>query len=298
MGEGEAARILIVDDEASICGLLSRYLAADGYQCVTATSGEGALQLLQDEPFDLLLADVMMPGMSGIDLLNVVKSLYPDVAVLMVTAVDDRDTGILALELGAYGYIIKPFERNEILINVSNALERRRVALNRGQNSAATERKVTTSSAASSPLRISATEAINCIRAGMDDAELMRKFRLSAKALHSLFDQLVAAGKLEQSEIDSRGKLSAGTVIIDFAQVQLPEDRPGKTVISLSDALMCIREGMDDSTLMERYQISAKGLRSLFRKLLAAGVISRAELDERLTRSHNWAVIASEDGED
>ena len=124
-----AARILIVDDEPYVCDLLVRWLAADGHNCATAANAETALRLLGRHDFHLVIADIMMPGMSGIDLLNIVSKRFPGVAVLMVTAVDDRRTGILTLELGAYGYIIKPFERNEILINVASALERREMAM-------------------------------------------------------------------------------------------------------------------------------------------------------------------------
>jgi putative two-component system response regulator len=67
----------------------------------------------------------MMPGVDGLGLLNTIRAKFNKTAVLMVTAVDDRKTGILAVELGAYGYVIKPFERNEILIHVADALERR-----------------------------------------------------------------------------------------------------------------------------------------------------------------------------
>jgi putative two-component system response regulator len=123
------ARILIVDDEPYICDLLKRWLIAEGYACSTAADGETALELLNQEKFDLLVSDIMMPRMSGMDLLMVMKPLFPDIAVIMVTAVDDRKTAILALELGAYGYVTKPFERNEIIISVVNALERRRLLL-------------------------------------------------------------------------------------------------------------------------------------------------------------------------
>ncbi len=122
-------KCLIVDDEIFIGEILSRWLTAEGYTCVTATNGEDALNLLNSDSFQLVICDIMMPGMSGMDLLTIIKPLFPDVAVLMVTAVDDRNTAVLTLELGAYGYIIKPFDRNEILINVVNALERRRLTI-------------------------------------------------------------------------------------------------------------------------------------------------------------------------
>jgi putative two-component system response regulator len=127
--QSRSANILIVDDEPDVCVLLSRWLTSEGYSCDTANKGEMAVQLLEQKEFDLVVSDIMMPGMSGIDLLTVVRSLFRDTAVVMVTAVDERKTAVLALELGAYGYVIKPFDRNEILISVVNALERRRLTL-------------------------------------------------------------------------------------------------------------------------------------------------------------------------
>ncbi len=129
MIEEKAANILIVDDEPDIGQIISTWLRMAGYGCVTTTTGEQALELLQSQSFQLVVSDIMMPGMSGIDLLTFIKDSFPEVAVILVTAVDDRKTAIMTLELGAYGYVIKPFDRNEILINVANALERRRSIL-------------------------------------------------------------------------------------------------------------------------------------------------------------------------
>ncbi|MFH0823111.1 MAG: HD domain-containing phosphohydrolase [Pseudomonadota bacterium] len=126
--EGKS-RILVVDDEPQVCEVISRWLESEGYSCATAISGERAMEMLQSEPFDLVISDIMMPGMSGIDLLTFVKSMLPDTAVVMVTAVHDRDTAIMSFELGAYGYIFKPFDFKDVLFNVANALERRRLML-------------------------------------------------------------------------------------------------------------------------------------------------------------------------
>jgi len=119
----------VVDDEPVIGELLSRWFADEGYGCAVAQDGETAVKFLENDHFDLVVSDIMMPGMSGMDLLTVIKTQFADVAVVMVTAVDDRKTAIMALDLGAYGYVIKPFDRNEILINVANALERSRLTL-------------------------------------------------------------------------------------------------------------------------------------------------------------------------
>jgi DNA-binding response OmpR family regulator len=291
MVEDRRTRILIVDDEPFIGVLLKRYLTPEGYNCRVVQSGTEAMKELESTKIHLVLADIMMPGMSGIDLLTLIKSKYPDVAVVMVTAVDDRDTGVLAVELGAYGYIIKPFERNEILINVANAIERRRLAL------LARERKCVKTSpeeqvtARRSPFKVSARRVVDLINSGMDEAALMGELNLSAKALHSLMDQLVAAGVLKQPEVDRRNSLSPGSVVVDLDEIQFPEIDKEKPVISATDAAQCIRSGMDDSFLMKRYGISARALGSLLRKLVASGLIDQAELDRRLSESHHWAVL-------
>jgi putative two-component system response regulator len=122
--------ILVVDDEPHIAELLQRIVASGGYSCTKASDGETALQELRDgKEIHLILTDVVMPGMSGVDLLTAVKALFPTTAVLMVTGVHDRKTAVTALELGAYGYVLKPFGADEILINIAAALERRRVTL-------------------------------------------------------------------------------------------------------------------------------------------------------------------------
>jgi putative two-component system response regulator len=122
-------RVLVVDDEGYVREILCRWLRSEGYDCEAAASAEQAWELLQQESFALVVTDIMMPRKSGMDLLNMVGRDMPDVAVVMVTAADDRRTAIGALERGAYGYVTKPFEGNEIIINVVNALERRRLVM-------------------------------------------------------------------------------------------------------------------------------------------------------------------------
>jgi hypothetical protein len=88
-----------------------------------------------------------------------------------------------------------------------------------------------------------------------------------------------------------RKSLSPGSVVVDLDELKLPEINKEKPVISATDAAQCIRSGMDDSALMKRYGISAKALRSLLRKLVAAGVFEQSELDKRMSGSHQWAVL-------
>jgi len=125
----QAPATLIVDDEPPVCEMMSRWLRAEGYQVHSAHCAEEALELLGRRRFDLLILDIGLPGRSGIELLSITRQQFPDMAVVMVSGVADRRTAVHALELGAYGYLAKPFEQNELIINVVSALERRRLVL-------------------------------------------------------------------------------------------------------------------------------------------------------------------------
>ena len=122
-------KILVVDDEPYIREILSRWLAKDGYDYMVAENALSALQLLETNNISLMISDIMMPGMSGLELLSIAKEKYKDIAVIMATAVDDRQVGTQALEQGAYGYVIKPLDRNEVLINVANGLHLRKLEI-------------------------------------------------------------------------------------------------------------------------------------------------------------------------
>ena len=119
----------------------------------------------------------------------------------------------------------------------------------------------------------------------------MERFNLSAKAVNSLLDQLVAAKVLTQSELDGRRSLGPSFVVIDFDQATFPEITKEKHVISGLDAAQFIRSGIGDASLMKRYGISARGLRSLFTKLVASGMIQQSELDNRMLEAYDSAVI-------
>jgi cyclic di-GMP phosphodiesterase len=121
----ESARILVVDDEEPIRRVIARLLQRNGYECETAGDAEEAMMLLKERDFALVLTDMDMPGTSGLDLIMQIVAMYEDIATVMVTGMDDAKLADAALKIGAYGYIIKPFESNEILINVMNALRRR-----------------------------------------------------------------------------------------------------------------------------------------------------------------------------
>ncbi len=123
------ATVLIVDDEPPVRLLMSRLLEQAGYSCAKASDAAEARRALIETSFDLLLTDMNMPGESGADLARFVKEHHPETAVVMVTIIDDPEQAKEILEIGVYGYIIKPFTSNLVLITVENALRRHRLEM-------------------------------------------------------------------------------------------------------------------------------------------------------------------------
>lgn len=121
------AHILIVDDELSMREFLSILMEREGYSATTAASAEAALSLLDGHCFDLVISDVNMPGLNGIGLLEKIKNLSPDTAVLMITAFSATEQAVEAMKFGAYDYIAKPFKVDEMKLLVKNALEKQRL---------------------------------------------------------------------------------------------------------------------------------------------------------------------------
>ena len=129
----EEKDILIVDDEPIIRDILVRKLTSSGYRPVAVENAFEALDKMREKTFPVILSDIMMPGIDGIELLKKVRSGYPDTAVVMITAVSNANAAIEALKEGASDYLIKPFNLEEIVMSIANALEKRRLILeNRG----------------------------------------------------------------------------------------------------------------------------------------------------------------------
>jgi putative two-component system response regulator len=117
--------ILVVDDEPAVRRLAADLLRECGYRCSEAGSESDALAAVEIDAPDLVLTDVTMPGGSGLSLVRVLRERHPDIATVMVTARNDPEVAAAALDGGAYGYVIKPFETNELVIAVAGALRRR-----------------------------------------------------------------------------------------------------------------------------------------------------------------------------
>ena len=125
----ELEKILVVDDEEAIREVVSTLLESQGFNCTTAANGRLAAETFRNDTFDLVLSDIVMPEMDGLKLLNEIRSQDPDVPVIMVTAMHDISIALEAIRAGAYDYILKPFEKDQLQMSVRRALEHRRLVL-------------------------------------------------------------------------------------------------------------------------------------------------------------------------
>jgi putative two-component system response regulator len=137
-----AATVLVVDDEPTMRGLVAGWMGAVGYRCVQADTAATAVGWLEQLEIHLVTMDITMPGCSGLDLLARVKQRWPETEVIMLTALRDTTTAVQAMSLGAYGYLIKPIESDDLVFQAKKALERRELLIDRRQYTRTLEKKV------------------------------------------------------------------------------------------------------------------------------------------------------------
>ena len=122
-----SARILIVDDEDIVIKSCMRILEGGDFQIESSHDGREALRKVEENSYDVMILDIMMPNMGGLEVLRRVKETHPDIDVIMITGLSQIDTAVQAMKLGAFDYISKPFEPDELKLVVQRALERRQI---------------------------------------------------------------------------------------------------------------------------------------------------------------------------
>lgn len=121
------AVILIIDDDQNQRKTLTDIVAAKGYETLVAADGAAGLAVLQENPVNLVLTDLGLPDISGIDILSKVKTLYPDIQVIILTGIATVDSAVEATNLGAFSYLRKPYDIDQLLLQIQRALEKQRV---------------------------------------------------------------------------------------------------------------------------------------------------------------------------
>ena len=124
---GEVGRILVVDDEPIIREVLQEILTREGHALTMAPDAESGLKALQEGEYDLVLLDLMLPGMGGLETLKEIRELDPDLVVVMVTAYGSVETAVQAMRMGAHDYLTKPFKNEDVLRTLRHGLRHRRL---------------------------------------------------------------------------------------------------------------------------------------------------------------------------
>ncbi len=133
--------ILIVDDEENYLIILKELLHEEGYdEVITENKSKNVLSILKEKDIDLILCDVNMPEMDGLELLEEVAQSFPKIPVIMITGMDDVDTALKAIKLGAYYYITKPPDTDKLFLTIKRALEQRLLQLERDSLRSSTSR--------------------------------------------------------------------------------------------------------------------------------------------------------------
>src|SRR5687768_7619617 len=135
---------LVVDDEPRLRQVLVHLMRNDGFRCFEASNGAEAIALLESQPFTLVMSDMRMPRMDGIELLRQARERWPDTAVVMITAVADVEVAVSCLANGAMDYLTKPFHLEEVRARVAQVLEKRRLILENRHYQGQLEERVAT----------------------------------------------------------------------------------------------------------------------------------------------------------
>lgn len=133
---------LVVDDEPRLRQVLLHLMRNDGFRCFEACNGVEALEVLERQPIPLVMSDMRMPRMDGIELLKKIRQRWPDTAVLIITAVSEVETAVSCLSIGAMDYLTKPFHLEEVRARVQQALEKRRLILENNSYQDSLEKRV------------------------------------------------------------------------------------------------------------------------------------------------------------
>ncbi len=194
--EEAGGTILIVDDEGSIRDILCRKLQSEGYDCVVAANGKEALWKAFMQDFDLVLMDIKMPGLSGMEVLPKMVTDHPDTCVVMLTAVADIETAVEAMKVGAYDYLTKPFNMDDLVMKVERALERRRLVLENREYQLRLEQRVERQARQIQQYHSEATEALVREQAALAELEATRRSR---KGFARKLSQILGVGTPDSS---------------------------------------------------------------------------------------------------
>ncbi len=237
--EAPRGKILIVDDEEPSRATLCRKLQADGYTCAVAIDGEGAVWKTSAQEFDLVLLDLDMPGMSGMEVLPRIVAALPDTCVLMMTNMDNMPSAVEAVKQGAYDYVLKPLNMDDLGMRIEKALERRRLALENREYQLHLEQRVELQVSQIRKYLYEAVEALGLQQMSLDTPNAVRQAQRYAKRMFQV------SGTVD--EVDMRGAyLQMARTLASIAEAREPYANGHADRVGLLANEIAIRLGCSD----------------------------------------------------
>jgi signal transduction histidine kinase len=240
-------RVLVIDDEIGICQAVKRALMPTGYIVDTMTSGEGGLKKIQADGYDLVLLDIMMPGVSGIDLIASIHEHDPEIVCVIITGYATVELAVRAIKHGAYDFLTKPFSVDDLLLAVSQGLERRRLSLEarRAEAAEAEARQLAIDKKHLEELDRAKQQFINLVT-----HELKAPISAIQEYLFLIRDGYVSPDKqvdlIQKCVVRADEEIDLVNDLLGLGKIQANEEKARRATASLIETLQEVVKGLDE----------------------------------------------------
>ncbi len=235
------AKILVIDDEQIVHESCNRILTEEGYEVKSAFTGQEGFKKIEEEQFDLVITDLKMPGISGMEALKKIKQDNPNIAIVMVTGYSTAETAVEAMKLGAFDYLPKPFTPDELISVINKAVEKKRVLLETRHLESAyrdATKAISSSLNLNEVLDLIVKSVVNLLKVkgcGVNLLDDTRK-KLETRVAFGLSDKYLAKGPLDADKSVTESIEGKTVFIEDIAKdhrVQYPEEAKKEGIVSI-----------------------------------------------------------------
>ena len=235
------AKILVIDDEQIVHESCNRILTEEGYEVKSAFTGQEGFKKIEEEQFDLVITDLKMPGISGMEALKKIKQDNPNIGIIMVTGYSTAETAVEAMKLGAFDYLPKPFTPDELISVINKAVEKKRVLLETRHLESAyrdATKAISSSLNLNEVLELIVKSVVNLLKVkgcGVNLLDDTRK-KLETRVAFGLSDNYLAKGPLDADKSVTESIEGKTVFIEDIAndhRVQYPEEAKKEGIVSI-----------------------------------------------------------------
>ena len=235
------AKILVIDDEQIVHESCNRILTEEGYEVKSAFTGQEGFKKIEEEQFDLVITDLKMPGISGMEALKKIKQDNPNIGIIMVTGYSTAETAVEAMKLGAFDYLPKPFTPDELISVINKAVEKKRVLLETKHLESAyrdATKAISSSLNLNEVLDLIVKSVVNLLKVkgcGVNLLDDTRK-KLETRVAFGLSDKYLAKGPLDADKSVTESIEGKTVFIEDIAKdhrVQYPEEAKKEGIVSI-----------------------------------------------------------------